>query len=262
MPDATILDKIVAHKKGEVAARKADTPLADIRARAQSEPPARDFLGALRTPPGPMALIAEVKKASPSAGVIRADFDPVAIARIYDENGAACFSVLTDERFFQGHDSYLALVKTATTRPVLRKDFTVDAYQVYEARSLGADAVLLIAAVLSEAQIAEYAGIARELGMAALVEVHTDAEMAVASSVGAELVGINARDLARFVTDLSTVERLAPLAPTGALLVAESGIKTPADVARVRSAGASAILVGETLMRSDDIGAAVRTLLG
>ena len=233
----------------------------EVKVRAAAPPP-RDFLAALQTPLiGPVALIAEVKKASPSAGVIRADFDPVAIAKEYEAAGASCLSVLTDEKFFQGHDDYLKAVRAAVSLPVIRKDFVVDAWQLYESRALGADAVLLIAAALTPAQIAEFQHIAHELGMAALVEVHTEAEMEVALTADAKLIGINSRDLNTFVTDLGTVERLAARVPSGVTLVAESGLKTPADVRRVADAGAKAILVGETLMRSDDIGAAVRGLI-
>lgn len=263
MPEPTILDTILAHKHAEVMERQLKRPLDGLRSRLADLPPARDFRAALKTPRiGRVALIAEVKKASPSAGVIRPDFDPVQIARAYEAGGAACLSVLTDERFFQGHDDYLRAVKEAVNLPLLRKDFTVDAYQVYEARALGADAVLLIAAALTPAQVAEYQALAHSLGMATLIEVHTEDEMAVAQAVGAPLIGINSRDLNKFVTDLGTVERLAALVSGEVTLVAESGIKTPADVARVAGAGAHAILVGETLMRAPDIGEAVRKLLG
>jgi len=258
----SILQEILRHKQEEVEARMERVPAAEMAARADGAPPPRDFLDALRRPAGRTALIAEVKKASPSAGVIRPDFDPVEIARVYEQNGASCLSVLTDEKFFQGHDDYLRAVKEAVNLPLLRKDFTVDAYQVYEARALGADAVLLIAAALTPAQVAEYQALAHSLGMATLIEVHTEDEMAVAQAVGAPLIGINSRNLNTFVTDLTTVERLAARVPDGRLVVAESGIKTPADVARVADAGAHAILVGETLMRAPDIGEAVRKLLG
>jgi len=257
-----ILDAILAHKTEEVAARAAETPLSELKTRALAMPPPRGFLAALQQPKaGPVALIAEIKKASPSAGIIRADFDPVQIARSYEENGAACLSVLTDEQFFQGQDDYLRAVRKAVALPVIRKDFIVNEWQVYESRWLGADAVLLIVAALTPTQIADYAALARELGMAALVEVHTEAEMQAALDAGAELIGINSRNLNTFVMDLETVERLAAMVPAGVTLVAESGIKTPADVKRVVDAGAKAILVGETLMRAPDIGAAVRELM-
>ena len=263
-----ILDTILAHKREEVGERRAingrDPGLKQMKARASKyvAPPLRDFMGALRQPnQGSVSLIAEIKKASPSAGVIRADFDPVQIAHIYEENGAACLSVLTDKKFFQGHDDYLRAVRDAVALPIIRKDFIINEWQIYESRWLGADAVLLIVAALTPAQIAEYAAMARELGMAALVEVHTEAEMQVALDAGAKLIGINSRDLNTFVTDLGTVERLAAMVPADVTLVAESGIKTPADVKRVADAGAKAILVGETLMRAPDIGAAVRELM-
>ena len=258
-----ILGRILAHKQTEVQRRKLNLPGADLAARVKDTPPPRGFLAALQTHKvGLVALIAEVKKASPSAGVIRADFDPVAIAKTYEANGALCLSVLTDEKFFQGHDDYLKAVRAAVTLPVLRKDFVINDWQIYESRALGADAVLLIAAALTPKQIARYQQIAHELGMDALVEVHTEAEMEVALQASAKLIGINSRDLNTFVTDLGTVARLAAMVPKDVTLVAESGIKTPADVARVAEAGAKAILVGETLMRSEDIGAAVRELLG
>ena len=262
MPERTILDTILAHKKDEVAARRSKMPDAELRSRLVDLPPTRGFARSLHTPRiGQTALIAEVKKASPTAGLIRADFDPVSIAGIYETNGAACLSVLTDEKFFQGRDAYLQEIRAAVSLPLLRKDFTVDPYQIAEARVLGADAILLIAMALTPDQIAEYRGQAEALGLDVLVEVHTEDEMRTAVASGATLIGINSRDLRSFTTDLGIVDRLAPLAG-GALLVAESGIKTPADVARVRSSGARAVLVGETLMRSPDIGAALRQLMG
>ncbi len=262
MPEPTILDTILAHKQAEVQARQTALPLAEVQAQAKDAPPPRDFQAALQTPKrGRVALIAEVKKASPSAGVIRPDFDPVQIAQIYEGSSAACLSVLTDEKFFQGRDDYLKAVRQAVSLPVLRKDFVVSDWQIYESRWLGADAVLLIVAALSPAQIKDYAALAAELGMAALVEVHTEAEMQVALDAKAALIGINSRNLNTFVTDLGTVARLAAMVPASVTLVAESGLKTPADVRQVADAGAKAILVGETLMRSADIGAAVRAML-
>ncbi len=264
MPELTILDTIIDYKHTEVTERRSYKPLVEwVQYRAKNNPPPRDFVAALQTPNvGPVTLIAEVKKASPSAGIIRADFDPVAIAKAYEANGASCLSVLTDEKFFQGHDDYLKSAREAVTLPVLRKDFVVNDWQIYEARALGADAVLLIVAALTPTQIADYQAIAYELGMAALVEVHTESEMEVALEAKSKLIGINSRNLNTFVTDLGTVERLAAMVPEGVMLVAESGLKTPADVQRVADAGAKAILVGETLMRSPDIGAATRALLG
>lgn len=262
MPDRTILDTILWHKRDEVAARRAQVPLEALQSRLAELPPTRDFAAALRHPAlGPTALIAEVKKASPSAGIIRADFDPVAIAQTYETNGASCLSVLTDARFFQGHEDYLQQIRAAVSIPLLRKDFTVDSYQITEARAIGADAILLIAAALTRPQMADYMALAHSLGLTALVEVHTEEEMQVAADIQAPVIGINTRDLKSFVTDLGVFERLAPLAPAGSVLVAESGLKTPTDVARVRAAGAHAILVGESLMRSPDIGAALRGLM-
>jgi indole-3-glycerol phosphate synthase len=269
MADATILDTILEQKHSEVAERKAKVPLTELHARLPDAPPARGFANALRNPRTPstagasgVALIAEVKKASPSAGIIRADFEPVTIARTYEENGAMCLSVLTDERFFQGHDEYLKAVHESVSLPIIRKDFTVDHYQIYETRALGADAILLIVAALTPDQVRDYLQIATSIGLDALVEVHTEDEMRIAIDSGATLIGVNTRDLKRFVTDLATFERLAPMAPADSTLVAESGIKSPADVARVKSAGAHAILVGESLMRQPDIAVAVRELLG
>ncbi|MEO7718244.1 MAG: indole-3-glycerol phosphate synthase TrpC [Capsulimonas sp.] len=263
MAESTILQTILAHKKTEMAQRRHDIPFAEIRDRAADQPPTRDFAAALRQPRlGKVGLIAEVKKASPTAGLIRADFDPVRIAQTYEASGADCLSVLTDERFFQGHDTFLQAVRKAVDLPLLRKDFTVDPYQIYEARVLGADAILLIASALTPYQIQDYSAVARSLGLQTLVEVHNAAEMQVATNAGAPLIGINSRDLSTFVTDLGIVERLASMVGPGVTLVAESGLKTPADVALVTSAGAHAILVGETLMRAEDIGGAVRELLG
>jgi len=262
MPELTILDTILAHKHEEIAERQAHVRQAELARQIADLPPTRGFLKALQQPKiGPVALIAEVKKASPSAGIIRPDFDPVQIARIYEQNGASCLSVLTDEKFFQGHDDYLKTIKSAVSLPLLRKDFTVDAYQIYEARVLGADAILLIVAALTPAQLKEYQALARYLDMAALVEVHTEVETEIALDAGAKLIGINSRDLNTFVTDLGTVERLVAMVPADVTLIAESGIKTPADVQRVANAGAKAILVGETLMRAPDIGAALTELL-
>lgn len=263
MPEPTILDTILAYKRTEVQARQAKMTQAQVASWAASAPPPRDFLAALQSPKiGPVTLIAEVKKASPSAGVIRADFDSVAIAEAYETGGASCLSVLTDEKFFQGHDEYLQAVRAAVSLPILRKDFVISDWQIYESRALGADAILLIAAALTPTQISDFQALAHQLGMAALVEVHTEAEMEVALGANAMLIGANSRDLNTFVTDLGAVEQLAAMVPGGVTLVAESGLKTPADVRRVADAGAKAILVGETLMRADDIGAATRKLLG
>lgn len=231
-----------------------------MRAADTAQP--RAFEASLRRSDGRIGLIAEVKKASPSAGVICPDFDPVRIAKRYEAAGADCLSVLTDQRFFQGHLDYLTAIRSEVELPLLRKDFTIDPYQIYEARAAGADAILLIVAALTPGQIQEYAGLARDLGMAALVEVHTQEEMRIALAAQATLIGINSRDLKTFVTDLAVIERLATMVPPSATLVGESGIKSAADVLRLRNAGVHAILVGETLMRSPDIVAAVQALLG
>lgn len=261
MAERNILETILEHKRSEVDARRALRSVEEMEERIDDGAPPLDFLWALCFPKGgPTALIAEVKKASPSAGVIREAFDPVAIARIYEAHGADCLSVLTDERFFQGHDDYLKAVRSAVGLPILRKEFVVDPYQIYEARLLGADAVLLIAAALTRGEMERYSDVAHELGLAALVEVHTEGEMESALAVGAKLIGINNRDLTTFITDLGTVDRLARMVPSDVTLVAESGIKSAGDVARVRAGGAHAILVGETLMRAPDIGAALDSL--
>ncbi len=263
MPDATILDTILAHKHIEVAARRALIPPNEMYRGARDAAPPRDFLAALRAPRrGRIGLIAEVKRASPSAGILRADFRPDAIARAYEAGGADCLSVLTDERFFQGSDAYLQQARSSVSLPVLRKDFVVDAYQIDEARALGADAVLLIVSALSPAQIADYAALAQSLGMVALVEVHTEQEMHTALAANASLIGINNRNLSTFTTDLQTTARLAALVPAHVTLVAESGIKTRADLDKVHEAGAHAVLVGETLMRAPNITEAVGDLLG
>jgi len=262
MPEGTILDTILAHKRDEVTARRERLPDTELRSRLADLPPTRGFTQSLRNPRiGQTALIAEVKKASPTAGLIRPDFDPVAIAGIYEANGAACLSVLTDEKFFQGHDTYLQEVRASVSIPLLRKDFTIDPYQIDEARLLGADAILLIAMALTAQQISDYRAQAEALGLDVLVEVHNEDEMHIAVASGATLIGINSRNLRSFTTDLGIIDRLAPLAGN-ALLVAESGIKTSADVTRVRASGAHAVLVGETLMRSADIGVALRDLMG
>jgi len=263
MLNQTILGEILAHKRQEIATRKTETPLGVLTNSSSLSVSDRDFMDALHAVgKSDVALIAEVKKASPSAGIICADFNPVQTARIYEENGASCLSVLTDEKFFQGDRRHLLNIREKVQLPLLCKDFIVDEYQIHEARIWGADAILLIVAALDLKQLIEYSALAQELGMASLVEVHTEAEMQDALYAGAKLIGINSRDLNTFVTDLGTVERLAAMVPKDVTLVAESGIKTPADVRRVTDAGAKAILVGETLMRAPDIGAAVRELMG
>lgn len=259
-----ILEKIAAYKRDEVAARKALRRLADVELEARLATPPRGFRRALERAhePGRLALIAEIKKASPSKGLIRADFDPPTLARAYADGGAACLSVLTDEPSFQGHDSYLAAARDAVRLPCIRKDFLVDPWQVAESRGLGADAILVILAMVDDALAADLMAEARRFGMDALVEVHDEAEMERAGQLGADLVGVNNRDLRTFTVDLAATERLAALAPRDALLVTESGIFTPADAARLERCGAKAMLVGESLMRQDDVTAATRALLG
>lgn len=257
----SILDEIVAAKRREVDAARQRIPLEEMEDQAAAAPPVRDFRAAL-CGPGPIQLIAEVKKASPSANVIRADFNPIAIARIYQAHGAACLSVLTDTPYFQGHLSYLARIRASVAIPLLRKDFIIDEYQVVEARLAGADAILLIAEILDDDTLSSLLARARRLGMAALVEFHEERNLARVLAAGADLVGINNRDLRRFVTDLDLTLRLRDRVPPDVLLVSESGIRTRADVERLDAAGVAAILVGESLMRAKDIGQAVEKLLG
>ena len=261
-----ILERILATKREELAALKARSTPSDLLARCADLPPTRGFRATLAPPflgaGGAVALIAEVKKASPSKGLIRPDFDPVAIAQAYYAGGARCLSVLTDAPYFQGNLSYLAAIRAAVPLPLLRKDFLIDPLQIYEARLAGADAVLLIVAALpSPARLAEMRHVAESLGMDALVEIHDEAELELAIESGATLLGVNNRDLKSFTVHLETFERLAPLFPKNAVAVAESGIVTPADVARMGAAGAHAVLVGESLMRQTDVEAATRTLL-
>jgi indole-3-glycerol phosphate synthase len=258
-----ILAKIAAYKRQEVAERKADRSQAEVEAAARAAEPPRGFRAALERghAPGRLALIAEIKKASPSKGLIRADFDPPVLAQAYEQGGAACLSVLTDGPSFQGADAYLSAARAATALPCLRKEFLVDPWQVAESRALGADAILVILAMVDDALASELIAAARDFAMDALVEVHDGAEMARASALGADLVGVNNRDLRTFVTDLAITERLAAQAPEGALLVTESGIFTAADAARLERSGAKAMLVGESLMRQTDVTAATKSLL-
>jgi indole-3-glycerol phosphate synthase len=256
-----VLSRIAEYKRADVAARKRAHSQDAVDGRAKLADPPRGFARALATAPAPLPLIAEVKKASPSKGLIRADFDPPTLARAYEAGGATCLSVLTDTPSFQGADAYLVEARAAVALPVLRKDFLVDAWQVAESRSLGADAILVILAMVDDHLAAELLAEAARFGMDALVEVHDEGEMARAAALGAALVGVNNRDLRSFVTDLAVFERLAPHAPPEALLVAESGIFTSANVERLRAAGARAMLVGESLMRQADVTAATRALL-
>ncbi len=255
------LQRIAAYKREDVAARKASRSAENIAAAALAADPPRGFARALASAPG-LALIAEVKKASPSKGLIRADFDPPALARAYADGGATCLSVLTDGPSFQGADAYLVAARAAVDLPVLRKEFLVDPWQVAESRALGADAILVILAMIDDALAADLMAGAKAYGMDALVEVHDAAELARAASLGATLIGVNNRDLRSFITDLAVTERLAPAVPNGALLVAESGIFTHSDAQRLARAGAKAMLVGESLMRQPDVTAATRALLG
>ena len=257
----TILNRILATKREEIAAISPQER-SNLIAQCRDAPPVRGFAAALVAASGSVVLIAEVKKASPSKGIIRADFAPAKIARAYYEGGASCLSVLTDETYFQGHLEYLRDVRAAVPLPLLRKDFVVDAVQMYQARVFGADAVLLIVAALPNAGVLrEMRETAENLGLDVLVEVHDEAELETAANSGATLIGVNNRSLHTFEVRLETTERLLPLFPPNTIAVAESGIFTPADIERVRKVGAKAVLVGESLMRQTDIVRATRDLL-
>ena len=259
-----ILKKIVAHKQKEVAEAKAAASINDLKNRiADLEDVPRGFERHLREAAASdwTAIIAEVKKGSPSKGLIRPDFDPLEIAEIYQNNGATCLSVLTDEHFFMGHLRYLALIREAVSLPLLRKDFICDPYQIYEARAAGADAILLIAAMLDLAHLREFHDLAKDIHLDVLLEVHDEAEMETALQTDCTLIGVNNRNLRTFVTDMATTARLARMIPRERLLVAESGINNRADIERLQADGAGAFLVGESLMREADIGAKLRELL-
>jgi indole-3-glycerol phosphate synthase len=256
----TILDQIVATKRQEIAAAKASLAERELRARLKDAPPVRDFFAALSAP-GPIKLIAEVKKASPSKGIIRADFNPVEIAQAYAAHGATCISVLTDEQFFLGHLDYLAAIRDTVALPLLRKDFILEAYQLLEARVAGADAVLLIAECLDDCNLRNLHNTALELGLTPLVELYDPENLPRVLQAGATLIGVNNRDLRTFEVDLRHTIRLRAQIPEDCLLVGESGISSHEDVQLLADAGVDAILVGESLMRQPDIGAAVRMLL-
>ncbi|MCX5658921.1 MAG: indole-3-glycerol phosphate synthase TrpC [Planctomycetota bacterium] len=264
---ADILARIIADKRVEVERAKVAEPLEAIRRRAADSEPPRNFFAAVTRPKGELRVIAEVKKASPSAGVIRPDFNPVAIAEAYAANGAAAISCLTDQKYFQGSLEYVAQIKKAVPIPVLRKDFIVDPYQIYEARAAGADAVLLIAECLGEAELLDLLILATELRLTTLVEVHDiESLLKVRPHIGFPhptytLLGINNRDLRTMTTDLSHTLRLLSLVDDPSILVSESGIRTPQDVQRLREAGVHRVLVGEHLMRQPDVGVALRELM-
>ncbi|GEO81638.1 indole-3-glycerol phosphate synthase TrpC [Pararhodospirillum oryzae] len=263
MSDA--LRALCATARASVDERRRALSPAELEARIQEAPAPRGFAAALTRVAGQgrPALIAEIKKASPSAGLIRPDFDPVALARAYQEAGAACLSVLTEESRFQGSPAYLIAAREAVALPVLRKDFMVDPWQVLEARAMGADAILVILAALDDARAREIEAVAHEHGMDVLAEVHDEAELERAlACLTTPLIGVNNRNLKTLVTDLATTERLAPLVPQDRVLVAESGLRTPADLARMQAVGAQRFLIGEHFMRQPDVGAAVRALIG
>ena len=259
----SVLERICADKRALVAERKRTRPLAAVERAASAATPPRGFAAALRQAAtgGGYGLITEIKRASPSKGLIRADFDPPALARAYAAGGATCLSVLTDGPWFQGDDAYLAAARAAVPLPILRKDFLLEPYQIVEARALGADAVLVILAAVDDAAARELLAAAAGLGMDALVEVHDKAEMTRAGTLGATLIGINNRNLNSLAVDLATSERLAPLAPAGCTLIGESGLASRADLDRLAAAGIRCFLIGESLMRQSDVEAATRTLL-
>ncbi len=257
----TILDEIHTYKVLEVAESKRRVPLKVLEEHIKKRQGTKSFGAALKSDTN-ICVIAEVKKASPSLGVIREDFHPVEIARIYEASGASAISVLTDEKFFQGSLSYLTDIKKSVNLSILRKDFIIDLYQIYEARAAGADAILLIAALLSRDEMQHFLEVAKNLGMECLVEVHSESELIKVLKTSADIIGINNRDLATFKTDLETTFKLRPAIPDGKIVVSESGIKTRADILKLMEHGVHAVLVGETLMKSDDIAIKLHELLG
>jgi indole-3-glycerol phosphate synthase len=267
----SILDDIVAWKRMELAEAQARVPLAALKAKAADQPPARDFAGALRDPAGRPRLIAEVKKASPSAGLLRADLDPVVFGRTYAYNGAAAISVLTDSKFFQGSLEHLTAIREALDAdlvlsgrrpPLLRKDFLFDSYQVYEARAAGADTLLFIVSVVQGRELGDLIGLARSLGMEALVEVHDEEEAGIALEQDAQVIGVNNRDLRTFTTDIETTRRLRSSIPQDRTVVSESGIRGRDDLSRLQSWGVQAVLIGEAIVTAPDVAAKVREFAG
>jgi indole-3-glycerol phosphate synthase len=254
------LQKILEHKKQEMAERKALLPLSELKGQLGETPAPLNFEEVIRS--RQEALIAEVKRSSPSRGRIREDFEPMAIARAYAESGAAAISVLTEQRFFEGHDSFLRQVRRSVSVPLMRKDFIIDPYQIYETRVLGGDAILFIARALDAGPLGEFLRLSSELGLSSLVEIHDEVDLEKAVSAGARMIGINNRDLSTFSTDLETSIRLAPLLPKKVTVISESGIRTRRDIERLRAAGVHGFLVGETLMTAGDIAGKIKELLG